>query len=125
MFSLLRAAEQWLSTPAEYVRRPEYQRLAIPYSFKPELSLKQAVIAAITAFLRILLGSVLFGVYGWPCLIAQDNVTGRKTRLALSRLTAPELAALADAIMAGGRRDAEGWQVAAALRQRAAPGLYR
>lgn len=62
------------------------------------------------------LGSFL----GRPCLVARDNVTGRKARLVLSRLAAPELAALAGAIMAGGRQDADASLVVAALRQRAA-----
>jgi hypothetical protein len=62
---------------------------------------------------------------GGPSLIARDRVTGQPARLSLGPLTAPELAALADAIMAGGRRDPDGWQVAAALRQRAAPGPHR
>jgi hypothetical protein len=62
---------------------------------------------------------------GGPSLIARHGVTGQPARLALGPLTAPELAALADAIMAGGRRDPDGWQVAAALRQRAASGPHR
>lgn len=62
---------------------------------------------------------------GGPSLIARDGVTGQPARLSLGPLTAPELAALADAIMAGGRRDAEGWQVAAALRQRIVAGPHR
>jgi hypothetical protein len=54
------------------------------------------------------------------CLFAGESATGRTGRLALGPLTAPELAAVADAITAGGRRDPGAWQVAAALRQRAA-----
>jgi hypothetical protein len=59
-------------------------------------------------------------ISGWLCLIARDNVTGREARLALSRLSATELAALADAIMAGGRQDPEARQVADDLRRQAA-----
>jgi hypothetical protein len=62
------------------------------------------------------LGSFL----GQPCLVARDNVTGRKARLGLKRLAAPELAALTGAITAGGRQDPDAWLVVAALRQRAA-----
>jgi hypothetical protein len=62
------------------------------------------------------LGSYL----GRPCLVARDNVSGRKARLGLNRLKAPELAALCGAIMARGRRDADASQVVAALQQRAA-----
>ncbi len=67
----------------------------------------------------------LSGSLGAPSLIARDGVTGQPARLSLRPLTAPELAALADAITAGGGQDPDGWQVAAALRQRAAPGLQR
>ena len=62
---------------------------------------------------------------GGPSLIARDGVTGRPARLSLGPLTAPQLAALADAVMAGGRRDPDGWQVAATLRQRAVAGPHR
>jgi hypothetical protein len=62
-------------------------------------------------------------VGGWLCLVARDSATGRDTRLALSRLAAPELTALADAIVAYGRQDPGAWQVADALRRRAAARL--
>jgi hypothetical protein len=65
---------------------------------------------------RVSLGSFL----GRPCLVARDDVTGRKARLVLNRLGAPELAALCGAIMARGRQDADASLVVAALRQRAA-----
>jgi hypothetical protein len=54
--------------------RPMYQRLAIPYSFKPELSVPEAMVAAIGAFLRIFLGSILFGVYGWNALVLWNSI---------------------------------------------------
>lgn len=44
--------------------RPSYERLAIPYSFKPQLSLVEAAISAAGAFLRIVSGSILFAVWG-------------------------------------------------------------
>jgi hypothetical protein len=62
---------------------------------------------------------------GHPVLVAWDNTTGRKARLALGRLTAPQLTALADAIMAGGRQDPGAWRAAATLRQWAASWQYR
>jgi hypothetical protein len=64
---------------------------------------------------RLSFGSFL----GRPCLVARDNVTGRKARLGLNRLATPELAALIGAITAGGRQDTDGTLVVAALRQRA------
>jgi hypothetical protein len=73
---------------------------------------RQADLAAVPVSLR--------RIRGWPCLIARDNVTGREARLVLRRLAAPELAALAGAIMAGGRQDPGAWQVAEDLRRQAA-----
>jgi hypothetical protein len=60
------------------------------------------------------------GLLRVTCLIALDSATMRKARLPLRYLTAPDLAALADAITLGVRRDPQGWQVATALRQQAA-----
>ena len=54
--------------------RPMYQRFAIPYTFKPELSFAEATIAALGAFLRIFLGSILFGVYGWNALVIWNAI---------------------------------------------------
>jgi len=59
------------------------------------------------------------GLLRVTCLIALDSATRRKARLPLRYLTAPDLAALADAITLGVRRDPQGWQVATALRQQA------
>jgi len=61
-------------TPVERAGRPDYRRLAVPYSFKPELSLSEAIIASIAAFLRIFLGSILFGFYGWYSLITLQAI---------------------------------------------------
>jgi hypothetical protein len=44
--------------------RSSYERFAIPNTFKPHLSPAEAAISAIGAFLRILLGSILFAVWG-------------------------------------------------------------
>ena len=44
--------------------RSSYERFAIPYTFKPQLSLADAAISAAGAFLRIFLGSILFAVWG-------------------------------------------------------------
>lgn len=44
--------------------REKYARLAVPHSFKPSLSVAQACLAAIIAFLRIFLGSLLFAFWG-------------------------------------------------------------
>jgi hypothetical protein len=44
--------------------RSKYERLAVPFTFKPQLSFVEAVIASMGALLRILLGSALFAVWG-------------------------------------------------------------
>jgi hypothetical protein len=44
--------------------RAKYERFAIPYSFKPALSVGEAALAAFAAFLRIFLGSLLFAFCG-------------------------------------------------------------
>jgi hypothetical protein len=64
---------------------------------------------------------VRLGYLLWvKCLLFRESMTGRPARLALGPLTGPELAAVADAITARGRRDPGAWQVVATLRQRAA-----
>jgi hypothetical protein len=54
--------------------RSTYERFAIPYSFKPRLSLAEAVIAAGGALLRIFLGSLLFAVWGAYTFLAWNAV---------------------------------------------------
>jgi hypothetical protein len=57
-----------LFPPAEQsdrgVERSAYERFAIPYAFKPQLSFAEAVLAAAGSFLRIFLGSLLFAIWG-------------------------------------------------------------
>ena len=63
--------------PAEAAKRSSYERFAIPYSFKPRLSVVEALIASTIAFLRIFLGSSLFAVWGtftWTWLAHIHNV---------------------------------------------------
>ena len=54
--------------------RSSYERFAIPYTFKPRLSLREATVAAFIAFLRIFLGSLLFGVWGSYTLFAWSKI---------------------------------------------------
>lgn len=54
----------------EAADRPVYERFAIPYSFKPSLSVGEAVIAAAAAFFRIFLSSLLFAFWGAYSLAA-------------------------------------------------------
>ena len=49
--------------------RSAYERFALPYVFKPRLSLLQALVATFGALLQILLGSLLFALWGTSCLL--------------------------------------------------------
>jgi hypothetical protein len=66
--SFFRKFREWIASPVESAvqdpGQPSYERLAIPHSFKPQLSVSQAVIAAGGALLRIILGSLLFAIWG-------------------------------------------------------------
>jgi hypothetical protein len=55
--------------------RSTYERFAIPYSFKPRLSLAEATLAAGGSFLRIFLGSILFAFWGAYTYLACQSVT--------------------------------------------------
>jgi hypothetical protein len=46
-----------------------YKHFAVPHQFQPELTVSQAAVAALRAFLRIFLGSILFGVWGAYALL--------------------------------------------------------
>ena len=56
------------------LERSSYERFAIPYTFKPQLSVLEATCAATMAFLRILLGSLLFAVWGVYTLMAWSAI---------------------------------------------------
>jgi len=62
--------------------RSIYERFAIPYTFKPQLSLAEACVAASTAFLRIFLGCLLFAVCGTYALLAWSTIHSLFLRLA-------------------------------------------
>lgn len=62
--------------------RSAYSRLAIPHSFKPQLSVVEAFVAATTAFLRIFLGCLLFAFWGAYTLAAWSRIPNLLVRLA-------------------------------------------
>ena len=64
-------------------QRSVYERFAIPYSFKPQLSLLEAVIAASGAFSRIVLGSLLFAVWGTYTFLAWISIRNLFWRVAV------------------------------------------
>jgi hypothetical protein len=54
--------------------RSVYERFAIPYTFKPQLSFWEALVATIAAFFRILLGSLLFAFWGTYTLVVWNRI---------------------------------------------------
>jgi hypothetical protein len=51
-----------------------YERFAIPYSFKPRLSVGEAVVFASSALLQILLSSLLFAVCGTYAVVFWQTI---------------------------------------------------
>jgi hypothetical protein len=71
--SLLAKVRALFVSPADDLPDPGrsvYERFAIPHTFKPQLSLTEALISVGGAFLRILLGSILFAVSGTYTFLA-------------------------------------------------------
>jgi hypothetical protein len=65
------------------------ERLAIPHTFPPQLTLLEALVATCGAFLRILLGSMLFASWGVSSLAlwqARQPLAPRLGMLALAFL---------------------------------------
>jgi len=62
--------------------RSSYERFALPYVFKPRLSLAEAAVAAAGALLRIFLGSLLFAVWGATVLFAWNEIRNIILRIA-------------------------------------------
>jgi hypothetical protein len=56
------------------VERSVGERFALPYTFKPQLSFIQALIGTVGAVLRILLGSLLFAIWGTYSLVARAEI---------------------------------------------------
>jgi hypothetical protein len=50
--------------------RPAYERLAVPFTFPPQLSVVEALCATAGAFVRIVLGSMLFAAWGAASFLA-------------------------------------------------------
>jgi len=64
------------------VDRSAYERFAIPYSFKPRLSVWEAFLAAVIAFVRIFSGSLLFAFWGTYSLLALSKIRSSFWRFA-------------------------------------------
>ena len=51
-----------------------HKRLAIPHTFKPQLSFLVAVVATLGAFVRVVLGCMIFAVWGTYSLFAWSTI---------------------------------------------------
>jgi hypothetical protein len=63
-------------------QRSALGQFSVPFMFQPELTLSQAFIAALRAFLRIILGSILFGVWGAYALLVWTSIPNPVLRVA-------------------------------------------
>jgi hypothetical protein len=85
--SLLEKFRDLVAFPVEHGgvdhSQPPYERFAIPYSFKPQLSLAQAVIAAGGAVLRIFFGSLFFAIWGTYSFLAWSTIRNLFGRVAV------------------------------------------
>jgi hypothetical protein len=61
-----------------------FERFQIPYTFKPNLSVSEAVAAAAVALLRIFLGSLLFAFWGAYSLAVVTKIQSWFWRAALA-----------------------------------------
>ena len=68
------------------VDRTVGERFAIPYTFKPHLGFIQALIVIAGAFLRIVLGSLLFAFWGTYSLVAWASIGNYFWRVAVLML---------------------------------------
>jgi len=63
--------------------RSAYERFALPFTFKPRLSLPEAVVAVAVALARIILGSLLFAVWGSYTYFFWSTIQNHFWRLAV------------------------------------------
>ena len=63
--------------------RSVYERFAIPFAFKPRLSVVEATVAAVATFFRIILGCLLFGIWGTYTLLVWFDIPNLFLRLAI------------------------------------------
>jgi hypothetical protein len=62
--------------------RSPLEQFAVPFMFQPQLTPSQAFTAALRAFLRIILGSMLFGVWGGYALLMWVSIHNPVLRVA-------------------------------------------
>jgi hypothetical protein len=71
---MARAIFPTIDRSVEEEARFRNERFAIPYTFKPQLSFSEALVATAGALLRILLGSLLFAIWGTYSLVAWTTI---------------------------------------------------
>ena len=95
----LRRLLNYIDASPDYDKDPnrsEYERFATPFTFKPRLSVIEAILEVFASFFRIVLGCLLFAVWGTYSILAWFNVPNLFLRfLALLALLLAFLAALA------------------------------
>ena len=67
--------------PAIAGDRARYERLALPHSFKPRLSVWEACLAMFVAVVRIITGSLLFAFWGTYSLLAWSSIQNSALRV--------------------------------------------
>jgi hypothetical protein len=70
------------SVTAAGAERSPIERFAVPFMFQPALTVAQAAVAALRTFLRIFLGSLLFGVWGAYAMLAWTSIHSPFLRVA-------------------------------------------
>ncbi len=59
-----------------------HSRLHVPFTSPPELSFADAVLATVIAFVRIVVGSLLFAIWGTCTLLAAAQIASLVARIA-------------------------------------------
>ena len=67
----------------EVADRSIYDRLATPFTFKPRLSVLEATVAAVAMFFRIVVGCILFAIWGTYTLLVWFDVENLLWRFAI------------------------------------------
>lgn len=68
----------YIEASPDYDRDPnrsEYERFATPFTFKPRLSFFEAVVEVFASFFRIVLGCLLFAVWGTYSLLVWFHIS--------------------------------------------------
>jgi hypothetical protein len=63
--------------------RSVYERFAIPFAFEPRLSVVEATVAAIATFFRIVLGCLLFAIWGTYTLLVWLDIPNLFLRIVI------------------------------------------